>query len=128
MLNTSSFDNIYLFYQSIDFRKGIGSIKVTVPRDRKGEFKSMAMEKYARSENSIKEDAALLYPLGTSTRSMSLISKHLFGITMSAQQVSNFSSRLTASVEKWRTRPIDEPIKYLLYGRNKLSNERRSLN
>lgn len=93
--------------------KGIGHIKVTVPRDRKGDFKSSLLEKYARSEDSLKEDAALLYLLGTSTRSISMISKHLFGTAMSRQQISNSSSKLADAVEKWRTRPIEEKIKYI---------------
>lgn len=93
--------------------KGIGKIQMRIPRDRKGRYQTSLLKRYSRVEGAIQEDAALLYLLGTSTRNLSLISKRLFGVKMSAEQVSNCSGRVTAAVETWRTRPITETIKYL---------------
>lgn len=93
--------------------KGIGKIQMRVPRDRKGEYRTSVLQKYARTEGAIHEDAALLYLFGTSTRTLSLISKRLFGVKMSAEQISNCSGRIAEAVEAWRIRPITEEIKYL---------------
>lgn len=93
--------------------KGIGKVSVKVPRDRKGVYKTDILEKYQRVETALKEDAAILYLMGASTRALSLISKRLLGTTISHSQISNFSSALTKSVEEWRSRTIDEDFRYL---------------
>jgi putative transposase len=93
--------------------KGIGKLSVTVPRDRKNFYQTNILEKYQRTELAIKEDMAILYLLGTSTRSLELISQRLLGYKVSHSQISQCASALCESVEKWRCRPIDEEIKYL---------------
>lgn len=93
--------------------KGLGKISVKVPRDRLNEYKTDILDKYQRTEVALKEDIAILYLMGTSTRALSLISKRLLGHKISHSQVSQCASTLCESVEKWRSRPIDESIKYL---------------
>jgi len=93
--------------------KGLGKLAIKVPRDRKGNYKTDILEKYQRTETALKEDAAIIYLMGTSTRGLELISKRLLGDKISHAQVSQCSSALTESVEKWRTRPIEDEIKYL---------------
>jgi putative transposase len=51
--------------------------------------------------------------MGLSTRALSLISPRLFGTSVSHDKISDCASRLSESVEKWRTRVIDETFKYL---------------
>ena len=93
--------------------KGLGKLAVKVPRDRLGHYKTDVLAKYQRTETALKEDVAVLYLMGTSTRSLSLISKRLLGNKISHAQVSECASALCESVEKWRTRPIEDEIKYL---------------
>lgn len=100
-------------YQRSFMVKGLGRLAIKVPRDRKGHYKTDVLEKYQRTETAIKEDVAILYLMGTSTRSLALISKRLLGDKISHAQVSECASALCGSVEKWRTRPIDDEIKYL---------------
>jgi len=61
----------------------------------------------------IKSDAVLMYFLGMSTRSLSLVSERLFGRKISHALISEYSSELHARVEGWRTRGIEEEIKYI---------------
>ena len=100
-------------YQRTFMAKGIGKLSVKVPRDRAGAYKTDVLDKYQRTETALKEDVAILYLMGTSTRALSLISKRLLGSKISHSQVSACASALTESVEKWRCRPIDDEIKYL---------------
>ncbi len=100
-------------YQRSFLVKGLGKLAVKVPRDRKGSYSTEILDKYQRTETALKEDVAVMYLMGTSTRSLALISKRLLGAKISHAQVSECSSVLCESVEKWRTRPIEEEIKYL---------------
>ena len=93
--------------------KGLGKIEVRIPRDRKGLFKTQILPKYERIEGQLKEDMAMLYIMGLSTRNFSLVSERLFGYRVSHEQVSNCAAKLSEGVEKWRTRRITTPFKYL---------------
>lgn len=100
-------------YQRTFAVKGLGRLNVKVPRDRHGKYQTKVLEPYKRNETSIEEDVAVLYLLGQSTRSLSLISERLLGTQISASKVSECSGRLIESVEKWRSRPLTENFKYL---------------
>lgn len=100
-------------YQRTFAVKGLGRLNVKVPRDRQGKYQTKVLEPYKRNEASIEEDVAVLYLLGQSTRSLSLISERLLGTKISAGKVSECSGRLIESVEKWRSRPLTESFKYL---------------
>ncbi len=93
--------------------KGLGRIEVRMPRDRKSLFKTKVLPKYERCEGQLKEDMAVIYVMGLSTRNLALISERLFGFKVSHEQVSQCASKLSAGVEKWRNRPITTPFKYL---------------
>jgi putative transposase len=100
-------------YQRTFAVKDLGRLNVKVPRDRQGKFQTKVLEPYKRNEASLEEDVAILYHLGQSTRSLSLISERLLGTKISASKVSECSGRLIESVEKWRSRPLTDRFKYL---------------
>lgn len=91
----------------------LGKLSIKVPRDRRGKFRTQVIDQYQRTETCLKEDVAIMYLMGTSTRALELISHRLLGAKISHAQVSECSKALTESVEKWRTRPIEDEIKYL---------------
>ena len=94
--------------------KGIGEVKVEVPRDRKGEFKTGVIPRSKRYEDEIREDLSFLFLTGISTRSLSMISRRLIGRKVSPAEISNANNELIEAVERWRTRDLsEEPIKYL---------------
>jgi len=101
------------FYQRTFAIKNIGDLSIRVPRDRLGEFKTTVLPKYDRIDPAIKSDAVLMYFLGMSTRSLSLISTRLFGRKISHSLLSQHSAELHEKVEGWRTRAITDEIKYL---------------
>jgi putative transposase len=101
------------FYLRTMAIKGIGKVSIKIPRDRKGDFQNNILPRYQRIENAIKEDVALLYLTGLSTRTMHLLSKRLFGVSLSPTEVSLCSAKLSDAVEKWRNRDIVDNFKYL---------------
>ncbi|GAB6162058.1 hypothetical protein JCM12298_12170 [Desulfothermus naphthae] len=56
----------------------------------------------------------MLFLTGLSTRTLSMISKHLLGYKISHSQVSNCTKELKEAIERWRNRDLSrEKIKYL---------------
>lgn len=94
--------------------KGIGSVKVEVPRDRKGEFETQVIPRSKQYEVELRQDLSLMFLTGISTRSLSMMSERLIGRKVSPTEVSNANKELIEAVEKWRTRDLSgEPIKYI---------------
>jgi putative transposase len=94
--------------------KGIGAVKVEVPRDRKGEFESRIIPRSKQYEVELRQDLSLMFLTGVSTRTLSMMSERLVGRKVSPMEVSNANKELIEAVEKWRTRDLSgEPIKYI---------------
>jgi putative transposase len=94
--------------------KGIGTVGVDVPRDRKGLFKSLVLPRSKQIEEELRKDISLMFLTGISTRSLSMISRQLIGRRISHSQVSLVSRELIDAVEQWRERDLSaEKIKYL---------------
>ncbi len=94
--------------------KNIGEVRVNVPRDRQGDFKTCVMPRSRQYEEEISRDLSLMFLTGISTRSLSMISNRLIGRRISHTEISRVNSELTQAVEKWRMRDLSkESIKYL---------------
>lgn len=94
--------------------KGIGSVDIKVPRDRRGEFKTEVIPRSKQYEDSLREDLSVMFLAGISTRTLAMISERLIGRKISSGEVSKVSKELTHSVEAWRERDLSgEAIKYL---------------
>jgi len=94
--------------------KSIGDVDVKVPRDRKGTFTTSILPKRKQYEEAVARDLSAMFLAGISTRSLSMISKHLIGRKISHAEISNANRDLIEAVEKWRTRDLSkEEIKYL---------------
>ena len=94
--------------------KGIGPVKVKVPRDRAGMFNTQVIPRSKQYEDTIREDLCTMFLGGVSTRTLSLISEKLVGRKLSSGEVSKASKQLSQAVEAWRQRDLSsEPIKYM---------------
>ena len=94
--------------------KGLGEVEVNIPRDRKGDFQTDVLPKAKRYESAIADDLSMLFLSGTSTRSLSMISKRLLGRKISHTEISNANKELKEAVEQWRLRDLsEEKIKYI---------------
>jgi putative transposase len=94
--------------------KGIGEVQVKVPRDRVGKYRTQVLPRSKQYEEALSQDLSLMFLTGISTRSLSLISKHLLGRTISHTEISQVNKDLSESVERWRQRDLSqEGVKYL---------------
>ena len=103
--------------------KGIGEVRVRVPRDREGHFSSAVLPRSNQYEDAIREDMVLMFLSGISTRSLSMLSRRLIGRPISHEEISKAGRELTEAVEQWRTRDLSgESIKYLYIVSNGYEN------
>jgi putative transposase len=94
--------------------KRIGEVKVKVPRDRAGQYQTQVLPRSKQYETALSQDLSVLFLTGISTRSLSLLSNHLLGRTISHTEISQVNKDLADSVERWRQRDLSqETIKYL---------------
>lgn len=95
--------------------KGLGTIKVVVPRDRANEFSSKLINKYDRYDKALSKDILALFLGGMSTRNIQIFSSQLLGRKISAGEVSTINKEVMGAIDKWRTRDLSKfRIKYLI--------------
>ena len=86
--------------------KGIGEVPVLVPRDRKGEYQTQVIPKSKQYEDELRQDIAVMFLSGVSTRTLAMISRRLVGHKISAGEVSRCSQELVGAIENWRNRDL----------------------
>lgn len=86
--------------------KGIGCIRIRLPKDRRGRFESAVIPSYERSDPRLKADMAILHLAGLSTRTLAMISKRLLGVDVSKDGVSDSLALVKDEAVSWLTRKI----------------------
>jgi putative transposase len=95
--------------------KGVGTVKLRVPRDRAGRFSSNVVPAYRRYDVATEKDIALLNLSGLSTRMLAQMSGHLLGIRVSANEVSNALHTIIAAAKAFLSRRLGERRWMYLY-------------
>jgi putative transposase len=88
--------------------KGIGTVRLNLPKDRKARFESSIVKKSERIDPRIKEDLAVLHLAGISNRTLGMISKRILGLEVSKDAVNQSLSVIQESAVKWLERPIED--------------------
>jgi len=88
--------------------KGLGTLTVRVPRDRKGTFESRIVLPNRRYDQATERDLALLHLAGISTRMLSILSGRVLGTKVSAMEVSNSIALLVPNAKAFLKRPLGE--------------------
>ena len=88
--------------------KGIGCIRIRMPKDRRGRFESIVVPRHERIDPRLKADMAILHLAGLSTRTLAMISKRLLGIEISKGTVTGSLDLIREESTRWLTRPITE--------------------
>lgn len=102
-------DNKKNGYKDKDYTlKGVGTIRIKVPQDRKSEFKSSIIPKNETIDPRLKEDMAVLHLAGISTRVMSMISNRLLGVAVSQTTVSDSLNLVEDRALAWLDRPLEK--------------------
>ncbi|MBF0301119.1 MAG: IS256 family transposase [Oligoflexia bacterium] len=95
--------------------KGIGAIRIRMPQDRQGEFKSALIPKNEQVDPRLKEDLAVLHLAGLSTRTLSMITKRVLGVELSTATISSSLSLVEDSAIEWLTRSLEGKKYWALY-------------
>jgi putative transposase len=88
--------------------KNIGTVRFKMPCDRKSEFQSALVPKSERIDPRLKEDMGVLHLAGLSTRTLSMMSKRLLGVELSADSVTKSLDSLIPKAQEWLVRPIED--------------------
>lgn len=101
-------------YKPRTLQTRLGEMTLSIPQTRNGDFYPSCLEKGLRSERAINVAIAEMYIHGVATRDVRNILEKMCGLEVSAMQVSRATQMLDDEFEKWRKRPLSEPVKYLL--------------
>lgn len=86
--------------------KGVGCVRLRVPRDRAGRFDSKVIPARRRFDEATEKDLALLHLAGLSTRMLSNLSGKVLGIKVSAQEVSNALHTIVPAAKRFLERSL----------------------
>ncbi|MFT8358627.1 IS256 family transposase [Bifidobacterium aquikefiri] len=90
-----------------------GKLSVRVPKLKGALFESAVIERYRRREESVEEALIDMYLAGVSARRIDDISQALWGSRMPSQTLSDQLKRVYADIDRWRTRPLQQPYPYV---------------
>ncbi len=88
--------------------KGIGTLRIKMPQDRKSQFKSSIVPKSERIDPRIKEDMAVIHLAGISNRTLAMISKRVLNIEVSKDTVNHSLATIQASAISWLERHLEK--------------------
>jgi len=89
--------------------------RLTVPRDREGEFITELFERYKRMTGDVKEAILEMYLSGISVRKVAGITDALSKVRIGKDAVSRIASRLEGQQRDWRKRSLEEKRYPYLY-------------
>ena len=91
-----------------------GSIEVKTPRDRKGSFKPVIIEKGQTKLTGFEDKCISLYAKGVSLRDIEKILKDLYGVNIGKDEITRLISAVNEEVEKFRNRKL-KPLYIFTY-------------
>ena len=91
-----------------------GSIEVKTPRDRKGSFKPVIIEKGQTKLTGFEDKCISLYAKGVSLRDIEKILKDLYGVNIGKDEITRLISAVNEEVEKFRNRRL-KPLYIFTY-------------
>ena len=86
--------------------KGVGNVLLRVPQDRKSVFKSSIIPANEQVDPRLKEDLAILYMAGISSRTLAMIANRLLDLQVSHSTVMASLNLVQAGAEKWLGRNL----------------------
>jgi len=95
------------YYERDYALKGIGCLRIRMPRDRDGRFDSDILPVHERIDPRLKEDIAILHLAGLSNRTLSFVSRRILGVPVSPDTVMRSLKAVEESALKWLTRPLE---------------------
>jgi len=86
--------------------KGLGCIRIRVPRDRKNRFDSAIVPDKERVDPRIRAEMAMLHLAGLSSRTLAMMSRRVLGIEVSKDTISDSLELIHEEAAGWLERPL----------------------
>ena len=94
-------------YSDKTIKTNVGEVRVSIPRDRNGEFEPIVVKKHERRISELEERVIAMYAKGMSTRDIQDHLKDLYGVNASASLISDITDRVMPLVTEWQSRPLE---------------------
>ena len=85
-----------------------GTLNITIPRDRNGEFHQQLLPKHQRRDEALEATVIHLYQNGVTTREIAELIEKMYGHHYSPQTVSNIAAAVSEQVEEFHRRPVSD--------------------
>ncbi len=92
----------------------VGTITLSIPRHRNGDFSTSMFERYQRSEQALVLAMIEMVINGVSTRKIEVVTEELCGKSFSKSTVSNLCQRLDPIIEAFRKRRLNKRYPFLV--------------
>ena len=101
-------DNSRNGHSSKNLRTSFGEVKVSVPRDRKGEFEPQLLKKNQTSiSQDIEEKILSMYAKGMATGDIEAHIQDIYGLSVSDTTVSRITDKILPVAKEWQQRPLE---------------------
>ena len=101
-------DNSRNGHSSKTLRTSFGDVKVSVPRDRKGEFDPQILKKNQTSiSQDVEEKILSMYAKGMTTSDIETHIRDIYGIEVSDTTVSRVTDKILPIAKEWQQRPLE---------------------
>lgn len=117
-------------YRSKKVKSDFGEVKLSIPRDRNGDFEPRVIKNYDNDISGIEDQVIGMYSKGMSTRDISSHLKSIYGIDVSHTLVSKITDRVLPLAHEWQNRALDTiyPIVFMDAIHYKVRSEGRIIN
>lgn len=112
-VSEKSTDNSRNGYSKKTVKSELGNVELNMPRDRKGEFEPQIVPKHQRSITGLDEKILSLYAKGMTTTDIKEQIRELYDVEISAETVSNITSRIMPLVSEWQNRPLEKTYSFV---------------
>lgn len=102
-------------YSKKTLKSKLGTVAIDVPRDRSGSFEPEVVKKYQTNTNELEEKVIAMYAKGMTTRDINHHLLDIYGVSISAGQVSQITDKVIPRIQEWQSRSLDSvyPIVFL---------------
>ena len=112
-VSEKSTDNSRNGYSKKTVKSELGNVELNMPCDRKGEFEPQIVPKHQRSITGLDEKILSLYAKGMTTTDIKDQIRELYDVEISAETVSNITSRIMPLVSEWQNRPLEKTYSFV---------------
>lgn len=101
-------DNARNGYSKKKIKTASGAVEIEVPRDRKGTFEPVFVQKHQSFDPDLEKRVTSMYARGMSTRDIQAQLQEFYGAEVSPTLISRITDKVLEGVTLWQSRPLDD--------------------